>query len=125
MKVDKDELGSLGILTGSSDNPVINYALNHIASTDPDKILQNTELKFDDLYWVTALNILDMFVITPFCKNRAMIQHFRKFRDRTLLSLVSLKREGRKEIFDAMKPREMPYPMPFQVQEPKRLGGLL
>lgn len=99
-----DELGSLHMAGGKTEkDDITKQALKVLWSNEPSKIIQSTEFEKQDLVWVTALELVNHFVIKPFCFDRKKRDNFQEIINRIYQSRVSLDRKGRTELFESMK----------------------
>ena len=97
------ELAGLGFANKDSKSDITKFALEHLGSEAENKVIQNTEFGKEDIYWVTALEILDSLIIRRYCFDVEKRNIVRNLKNRFYLSRISLGRQGRKEITEILK----------------------
>lgn len=121
----------MGVVTSSDEgfnflggdrqiNELMKEGIQVLFSEDSKNIVQSTELEKSDIFWSSGLEILYHLVIEPYCYDRYKVEHIRNVIDRLYQIRVSLKREGRKEIFNAMK-QEQQFNTMLEMQKPATL----
>lgn len=91
--------------------------MRHVFSEESSKIIQNTQIKEHELPTVYALEMMNHFLLKRFCMDKFLRQNFQAFIDRFYQARVSLDRQGRKELFDALKTESIGLSLGLQQNE--------
>jgi len=102
-KMDLSNIGSLNKLLKDKEFKLTKEVMKVTFSDDESKIIQTTELNNQDLRMATVIEMIDSFVIEPYCYDNFLKEQWKIFKKRLYQMRVSKDRKGRKELFDSLK----------------------
>lgn len=96
--------GSLSALLGNKKEFKLSKEIIDVLFSDNEsKIIQSTEFDNQELRMATIFEMVDSFIISPYCFNTLDKERWKTFKKRVYQMRVSKDRKGRTEMFDAIK----------------------
>lgn len=98
------EGGSLASILGNKKEfKLSKEVIDVLFSNDESKIIQSTEFNNEELRMATIFEMIDSFIISPYCYDEYHKDLWKTFKKRVYQMRVSKDRKGRTEMFDAIK----------------------
>lgn len=102
--IDEDNLSSLGVNEkDKAKAKILDKAIDYVFSTDDEKLVQVTEIRYHELPSAIALEWLWHFVVKRYCFNPIIRNNIRKAMNKVYMLRNSLGRERETKLFDIFK----------------------
>jgi len=103
-KIDENVLSDLQVYDENKVHAQITKEIiKNLFSDEDTKIIQNTEFDKSEMPGIFALELINHFLVKRFCYDKFLRDNFQSAINKLYLSRVSLKRQGRTEMFDSIK----------------------